>query len=48
VGRVSAVARGAGLFKEITVAPSAGFHDLEQVLVVRYQAPDVSTHRELR
>jgi rod shape-determining protein MreC len=48
VGRVSSVSRGAGLFKEITVAPSAGFHDLEQVLVVRYLAPDGATPRALR
>jgi rod shape-determining protein MreC len=48
VGRVSAVTRGSGLFKEITVTPSAGFHSLEQVLVVRYVPPDSSTPEVLR
>lgn len=48
VGRVSAVARGSGLFKEVTVAPSAGFQALEHVLVVRYAPPDSTLVRELK
>jgi rod shape-determining protein MreC len=48
VGRVSSVSRGSGLFKEITVSPSAGFQALEQVMVVRHQPPDSETPRQLR
>lgn len=46
VGRISSVARGAGLFKEVTVSPSAGFGAIEQVLVLDYDAPDTATPRE--
>ncbi|HVR71036.1 MAG TPA: rod shape-determining protein MreC [Vicinamibacteria bacterium] len=42
VGRVRLVRLGAGLFKEILVAPSARFDKLEEVLVVRTPLPDVS------
>ena len=48
VGRVSAVSRGAGLFKDIVVSPSAGFHALEQVLVVQYRPPDSAVTTGLR
>jgi rod shape-determining protein MreC len=34
IGRVSSVSQGAGLFKEIRVAPAAGFDRLEEVLVL--------------
>ncbi len=39
VGRVRSVSRGAGLFMEVLVAPSAGFDRLEVVMVVR-QTPE--------
>lgn len=35
IGRVRSVGAGAGLFREVLVAPSAGFDRLEEVLVVR-------------
>ena len=35
VGRVRSVGRGAGLFKEILVEPSARFDQVEEVLVVK-------------
>lgn len=42
VGRVRQVRLGAGVSKEILVAPSARFDKLEEVLVVRTPLPDVS------
>lgn len=42
VGRVRAVGPSAGLFKDVQVAPSAGFDVLEAVLVVRHEAPDLA------
>ena len=48
VGRVRAVKTGAGLFKEILVAPSARFERLEEVMVVRAHAEDYSLTRDLR
>jgi rod shape-determining protein MreC len=40
VGRVRSVGAGAGLFKEILVAPSARFDSLETLLVVRRAAQE--------
>lgn len=40
VGRVRAVKSGAGLFKEISVAPAARFEQLEEVMVVRQRPED--------
>jgi rod shape-determining protein MreC len=34
IGRVSSVSQGAGLFKEIRIAPAASFDRLEEVLVL--------------
>jgi rod shape-determining protein MreC len=48
VGRVSSVSRGAGLFKEISVSPSAGFHSLQHLLVVHHVPPDATITRELQ
>ncbi len=45
VGRVRSVTRGAGLFKEILVTPSAGFDRLEVVMVVR-QTPGPEVFEE--
>lgn len=45
VGRVRSVSRGAGLFKEILVTPSAGFDRLEVVMVVR-QTPQPESFEE--
>jgi rod shape-determining protein MreC len=45
VGRVHAVSRGSGLFKEILLTPSAGFDRLELVMVVR-QAPETEIFEE--
>lgn len=45
VGRVRSVSRGAGLFKEILVTPSAGFDRLEVVMVVR-QTPEPEIFEE--
>ncbi|HEY7411763.1 MAG TPA: rod shape-determining protein MreC [Vicinamibacteria bacterium] len=42
VGRVRTVKRGAGLFKEIQVAPSARFDTIEEVLVVTAPVPDAT------
>jgi rod shape-determining protein MreC len=48
VGRVRSVGRGAGLFKEIVVEPSARFDRLETVLVVLTPPPDDQTVEGLR
>lgn len=45
VGRVRSVTRGAGLFKDVLVAPSAGFDRLEVVMVVR-QTPEPEVFEE--
>lgn len=42
VGRVRAIGPAAGLFKEVVVAPSARFDQIESVLVVRGKAEPVS------
>lgn len=42
VGRVRAVVRGSGLFKDVRVTASADFDRLEEVLVVRETPPDVA------
>ena len=48
VGRVRSVKGGAGLFKEIAVAPSARFERLEEVMVVRTRPEDQRLTRALR
>jgi rod shape-determining protein MreC len=48
VGRVRSVTTGAGLFKEIRVAPSAHFERLEEVMVARPRPEDQRITRELR
>jgi rod shape-determining protein MreC len=48
VGRVRSVGAGAGLFKDVLVTPSAGFDRIEEVLVVRRAAEDLSTPDSVR
>lgn len=48
IGRVRFVKTGAGLFKEIVVAPSARFDSLEEVMVVTTPPPQDSTPQGLR
>jgi len=48
VGRVRSVKSGAGLFKEISVAPSARFERLEEVMVARQRAADPLITRSVR
>jgi rod shape-determining protein MreC len=48
LGRVASVSRGSGLFKDVTVVPSAGFERLEEVMVVRPTAPDTGLDQVLR
>jgi rod shape-determining protein MreC len=48
IGRVRAVRGGGGLFKEITVAPSARFERLEELIVLKTPAPDLTVTRRLR
>ena len=48
VGRVRTVKTGSGLFKEIAVAPSARFEQLEEVMVVRQRPEDPVFTRALR
>ncbi len=47
VGTVSSVHReGPGLFLNVQLAPAVNFRQLEQVLVVRQQAPQVTADRK--
>ena len=48
VGRVRSVRGTGGLFKDVLVAPSARFEQLEEVLVVRRPPEDLTFTRELR
>lgn len=48
VGRVRSVTRGAGLFKEILVTPSAQFNTVEEVMIVRTPLPDDSVTQGVR
>jgi rod shape-determining protein MreC len=48
IGRVRFVKTGAGLFKEILVAPSARFDSLEEVLIVTAAPADDATPETLR
>ncbi len=48
VGRVASVSRGVGLFKDVTVIPSAGFERLEEVMVVRTTPPDTGLDQVVR
>ena len=48
VGRVRTVKTGSGLFKEIAVAPSARFEQLEEVMVVRQRPTDPVFTRAVR
>ncbi|HVO12586.1 MAG TPA: rod shape-determining protein MreC [Vicinamibacteria bacterium] len=47
VGRVRFVGKGAGLFRDIRVEPSAGFDHLEEVLVVRPARESLDTPRSV-
>jgi rod shape-determining protein MreC len=48
VGRVRSVGPGAGLFKEILVAPSARFGEIEEVLILRGPRPDTQLTEAVR
>jgi rod shape-determining protein MreC len=48
VGRVRSVKGGGGLFKEISVAPSARFEQLEEVMVVRQRHQEPRFTRSVR
>lgn len=48
VGRVRSVGKGAGLFREIRVEPSARFSRLEEVLVVRRPAESLDTPKSVQ
>jgi rod shape-determining protein MreC len=48
VGHVSKVGRATGLFRDITVTPSAGFERLEEVMVVRASKPDTTLDKVVR
>lgn len=48
VGRVRSVTRGAGLFKEILVTPSAQFNTVEEVMVVRAPLTDDTVTQGVR
>ena len=48
VGRVRAVAKGSGLFKDISVEPSARLDQLEEVLVVKQQKELLLLERSVR
>ncbi len=48
VGRVRSVSRGAGLFKEILVEPSARFDQVEEVLVVKGVRPAPTFDQSVR
>jgi rod shape-determining protein MreC len=48
VGRVRAVTRGAGLFKEILVTPSAQFNTVEEVMIVRAPLADDTVTQGVR
>lgn len=48
VGRVRSVGAGDGLFKELQVAPSAGFERLDEVLVLRPPAVDLALTQGVR
>jgi rod shape-determining protein MreC len=47
VGRVRFVGKGAGLFRDIRVEPSARFDRLEEVLVVRQARESLDTPRSV-
>jgi rod shape-determining protein MreC len=48
VGRVRSVAAPSGLFREVVVTPSARFDQLEQVLVLKAPAEDLSLTESVR
>jgi rod shape-determining protein MreC len=48
VGRVRSVAPASGLFKDIAVAPSASFDQIEEVLIVRRPAEDRALTESVR
>jgi rod shape-determining protein MreC len=48
VGRVRSVGRGAGLFRDIRVEPSARFDQLEELLVVKGHAPSIETPQSVQ
>jgi len=48
VGRVRSVGKGSGLFKDISVEPSARLDQLEEVLVVKQQKELLLLERSVR
>jgi len=48
VGRVRSVGKGAGLFKEILVEPSARFDQVEEVLVVKKVKAPMTLNQRVR